>query len=765
MVQPSQYPDERQARRILELSYPEVDEEIRENLAYLVSARRMKLDDALGKLDTCSSGIDIHQRTRSTPTTATAKGLSASSTISGRRAGAAGSTAAGPLISPELPIQRSSARNAGAGELGGGQRRVNNVNNDEVRDAVCSRSNTRSSTTATLDRRSKPTGTVTATPKTPAPATTGTSAFPSQHAGLTTSPSTVMITPSSQLGGSTAPDRYNRSRLDTRVSHSYSELTELQESNKSILRSEEESGQHSAPDLLSTKASGAMGSGRIPLTQRQCTGASTRPGRKWREVEEDAAAALEPTNKAAWTEPTDKKCAPSLAATGVASHRRTKESGEACSHPAHEDRKHASDHGELAFANTKLVTEEEKAVYEEKMKDMLHYWYREETSMYDYSLRSLPAGQVLFFTTSMTGDRRVRDCCRLMDNLLYLKLIPHHTIDVADNEFFLRRVRKMFTHNTQEHRMPDMPLLFVDNKLIGDFTTVQELEDAGELDAKLLEAGCSVLRPRVVAELEAKRAGLPTARLVLPAKAAQRSDSSPSGSVGAPATAAVGDSSGTSTAAAVAKRRAVAATAGAASSTDRKNDSEGEDECHPAISHLMRRTNVSEAVPLAGRPPVSVRTAPARPANPIPHPPPTLLSSVANGDRRPSTGEPTCVFDDDNNRHSALNVAPSTSECRLNHERRLDRITEASNKGSSGAAPRTAMGEATSSYGTKAHSDNQSSGSTAFSTARTVRAANRNTLGRIGADVADAEKCTTTSSTVPRLPSLASRGRECTTRT
>ena len=50
------------------------------------------------------------------------------------------------------------------------------------------------------------------------------------------------------------------------------------------------------------------------------------------------------------------------------------------------------------------------------------------------------------------------------------------------------------------------------------------MEDAGELDAALLDAGCSVLRSRVVDEVAAKRSGLPSTRLTLPTRARKPSD-------------------------------------------------------------------------------------------------------------------------------------------------------------------------------------------------------------------------------------------------
>lgn len=173
------------------------------------------------------------------------------------------------------------------------------------------------------------------------------------------------------------------------------------------------------------------------------------------------------------------------------------------------------DDGEPLLSALKQATSEERAAFEEKQADMLYYEYGEETSMFDSALSRYGPGQVLFFRTSMTGDRAVRDRCRQMENMLFLKLIPHHTVDVADSAFFQQRLRRLYASNTGKQSTPSPPMLFVDKKLIGDFPTVQELEDCGELDTKLLESGCRVLRPRVVEAYGRRKAGLAAEPLVL----------------------------------------------------------------------------------------------------------------------------------------------------------------------------------------------------------------------------------------------------------
>ncbi|KAK7194098.1 SH3-binding, glutamic acid-rich protein [Novymonas esmeraldas] len=197
---------------------------------------------------------------------------------------------------------------------------------------------------------------------------------------------------------------------------------------------------------------------------------------------------------------------------GVTAGREAPESG-ARDAVAHDEVGGSAD---VFLSDLKHATPAERWAFEEKQRDMMAYEYREDTSMFDNCLSRFGRGQVLFFTTCMTGERAVRDRCRQMENLLHLKLIPHHKIDIADSEFFHRRVRKMYTNATQQSRMPEMPLLFVDDKFIGDFVTVQELEDNGELDEKMLEAGCRVLRQRVVEACQRKRAGLAAMPLVLP---------------------------------------------------------------------------------------------------------------------------------------------------------------------------------------------------------------------------------------------------------
>ncbi|KAG5508785.1 hypothetical protein JKF63_05284 [Porcisia hertigi] len=173
---------------------------------------------------------------------------------------------------------------------------------------------------------------------------------------------------------------------------------------------------------------------------------------------------------------------------------------------------------EPLLSELKRATEEERAAFEAQQAKMLCYWYRDDTSKFDKKLSSYGPGQVLFFKTSLAGEHKVRDHCRLLETLLFTKLIPHHTFDIADSEFFQRRIRKMYKHAAKKNTMPKMPLLFVDAKLIGNFETVQELEDCGELDTKMIEAGCRVLRQRVLKAYGRRKAGFAAEPLVLSRK-------------------------------------------------------------------------------------------------------------------------------------------------------------------------------------------------------------------------------------------------------
>ena len=91
--------------------------------------------------------------------------------------------------------------------------------------------------------------------------------------------------------------------------------------------------------------------------------------------------------------------------------------------------------------------------------------------------------ELILYTTSMTNDRQVRDHCRLLKNLLYVRRIEHSELDIADNAFLQRRLEKLCGG-----RFP-MPLLFVGEQFIGNYPIVQELEDNGTFMEALAQRG------------------------------------------------------------------------------------------------------------------------------------------------------------------------------------------------------------------------------------------------------------------------------------
>lgn len=117
-----------------------------------------------------------------------------------------------------------------------------------------------------------------------------------------------------------------------------------------------------------------------------------------------------------------------------------------------------------------------------------HYSYGDSAANYDAEVLATP-GQVILFTTSMTGDRQVRDRCRQLETLLSVKRIPYHHMDVADNALLKKKAREIHRSATGITKMPLMPLLCVDNRLVGNCETVQDLEDSGALDHTLRKLG------------------------------------------------------------------------------------------------------------------------------------------------------------------------------------------------------------------------------------------------------------------------------------
>lgn len=116
------------------------------------------------------------------------------------------------------------------------------------------------------------------------------------------------------------------------------------------------------------------------------------------------------------------------------------------------------------------------------------YFYGDNAENYDTEVLHAP-GQVIMFTTCMTGDRRVRDHCRQLEGLLYLKGITPHVMDVADNAFLQRKARQLYKKGTGCDEVPQMPMLVVDDTWIGGYEDIQDLEDNRMLDDTLYRAG------------------------------------------------------------------------------------------------------------------------------------------------------------------------------------------------------------------------------------------------------------------------------------
>ncbi|KAG8343406.1 hypothetical protein TRVL_05768 [Trypanosoma vivax] len=93
------------------------------------------------------------------------------------------------------------------------------------------------------------------------------------------------------------------------------------------------------------------------------------------------------------------------------------------------------------------------------------------------------------FTTTMTGDRRVRDHCRRVETLLYLKRIQYETVNIADNVLEQRRMRQMYAASTGRSSAAPLPSLFVGTHFVGDYERLQELEDEGVLIETIVGLG------------------------------------------------------------------------------------------------------------------------------------------------------------------------------------------------------------------------------------------------------------------------------------
>ncbi|PBJ67943.1 hypothetical protein BCY84_22770 [Trypanosoma cruzi cruzi] len=99
------------------------------------------------------------------------------------------------------------------------------------------------------------------------------------------------------------------------------------------------------------------------------------------------------------------------------------------------------------------------------------------------------AAKAVLFVTTMTGDRRVRDHCRQIETLLYLKRIQYVSMNVADDPFTQRRLREMYAASTGRNVMPPTPAFFIGEHFIGDYEVLQELEDDGKLMETLCQCG------------------------------------------------------------------------------------------------------------------------------------------------------------------------------------------------------------------------------------------------------------------------------------
>ena len=102
--------------------------------------------------------------------------------------------------------------------------------------------------------------------------------------------------------------------------------------------------------------------------------------------------------------------------------------------------------------------------------------------------------EVRLYVTSITGSRQVRDHCRALERHLYLLQVPHETIDVTEtSNFVLPRLRRQIAAATGVSAASlsdlELPLLFVGDRYVGDFGTVNDLVDADQLVRRLKELG------------------------------------------------------------------------------------------------------------------------------------------------------------------------------------------------------------------------------------------------------------------------------------
>ncbi|KAG5508948.1 hypothetical protein GH5_06165 [Leishmania sp. Ghana 2012 LV757] len=555
MAQSSYYPPERRTLRVLELACPGSDAELRENCAYLVSQRRMTIDEAI---DYVRSEAEKHKSVVTTVSLTMASPRARATTASATRitlAAPGGAPAASLEGLPRLNFPPSSSSRSCACEGEGNDAGHDNGRRSRYHGYRPPRTQPSVTAEGTMPAtRALPVSSTPATaPPMPVEARNGNRTlardttprhYTQPIAALTVTPPANEASPQPLLkeqgerrisggttGGVVEPRVVPLSSCSRgRVDESIKELSRLCGASLPILQEEDqELTGPSAPHVLVPPAvsrgcepASAASDVRLPPASRPERDARDGGAAVTRASPSSTAAFPQrrplPSWSAAVPSSTYPDCSESVAdddaVRKAAGHA---DSDEGCCDP------------EPLLSELKQATEEERVAFEAQQADMMYYWYRNDTSMFDHCLSRYGPGQVLFFTTSMTGERAVRDRCRLMENLLFVKLIPHHTMDIADSEFFHRRVRRLYRSATKRESMPQMPLLFVDTKLIGDYVTVQELEDSGELDAKMIEAGCRVLRQRVVDAYRRKKAGLTIAPLVLPANKRPGSKSTESG--------------------------------------------------------------------------------------------------------------------------------------------------------------------------------------------------------------------------------------------
>lgn len=552
MALSSLYPSEHRTLRVLELACPDSDADLRESCAHLVSKRRMTIDEAIEcvKSEALKGGSTTGTViTTTTPSLARATAMSATRSAVAAPAAASAVSSCSPARSylppPPCPHPRACERegsDAGAGNVG--TTYYQEPRSARTRPSAAKEGTTTATRAVPVSARSTAAPPLEADPPhencTQARSTTR-RRYTQGVSALTVTPPVEETSPQALVKGQNgdwvsdgAAEGVTGSGADASRSHSRGrlgqndgELGDLRD--VSAPMAEGQLNESSAPHMLApTAARRSRESAAAAFTTRAPTG--SKPGRDAYSGGVATVAATPPSTGTLLQRrplPPCSSAVPSLPYTGC------REGAADDSAPRKAAERGDADDGycgaEPLLSELKQTTAEERATFESQQADMMHYWYRDETSMFDDCLSRYGPGQVLFFMTSMTGERAVRDRCRLMQNLLFIKLIPHHTIDIADSEFFHRRVRRLYTGATTKHNMPEMPLLFVDTTLIGDFVTVQELEDCGELDAMMIEAGCRVLRRRIVEAHQQRRAGLAAVPLLLPVSTSSAAKSTESG--------------------------------------------------------------------------------------------------------------------------------------------------------------------------------------------------------------------------------------------